>query len=99
MPRAHHETVVPWRGLILREEAVPLALLAKVSKADTGLTNAGIVEGQGFGTLWKCQYDVDRVDLWESYVPATMEGALAQVCWTWQSWFAELHSTWFRGGN
>ena len=99
MPRAHHETVFPRRGLSLREEKLPLALLARVSKADTGFTNVGIVEGQGFGTLWNYQYDVDRFDSRESYVPATMEGALAQVCWTWQSWFAELHSTWFRGGN
>lgn len=32
-------------------------------------------------------------------VPATIEGALSHVCWTWQSWFAELHCTWSRGGN
>ena len=33
----------------------------------------------------------------EAYVPAMIEGALSHVCWTSQSWFAELHCTWFRG--
>ena len=60
VPRAHQETVFCWRGLCLRDVVAPLALLDRVSRAGTGLLNVAIEEGQGFGTLRECQYDVDR---------------------------------------
>ena len=58
-------TVFGWRGLNLREVAAPLTPLARASRAGTGLSNVATEEGQGFGTLRKRQYDVDRFDVWE----------------------------------
>ena len=96
VPNAHHKTVFWWRDLSLLEVEIPPAPLVRDARAGTGLTNVGTEEGQGFGTLGTCQYGIDQFDLWAAYVPATIEGALAQVCWTWQSWLAVSHSTWFR---
>ncbi len=38
---------------------MPLPPLTTVSRGSTGLTNVATEEGQGFGTLAGCQYDVD----------------------------------------
>ena len=55
VPRAHHWTVFCRRVSSLREAETPLAPLARVSSAGTGLTNVATEEGQGFGTLRKGQ--------------------------------------------
>lgn len=50
VPRAHQRTVFCRRGLRDGEEEGLLTPL-EVERAGTGLTNVGIVEGQGDGTL------------------------------------------------
>lgn len=61
VPRAHHEIVDDWRDASLRVAEAPLALLVKVSRAGTGLTNVATEEGQGCGILRRCKRDVGRM--------------------------------------
>lgn len=82
VPRAHHRAVLSWRDIRLRLVESTLALLARGSRPDTGLTIFATEEGHGSGTLERCKYDVSEEMYTKSYAPAAMEGALSQVCWT-----------------